>query len=590
MLQPAPTSSLDQRPEPLIQFDKVSYTYPGGEKPALRNISLTIGRGEIIGVIGPTGAGKSTFCLALNGIVPQFFGGEFHGSVHVAGLDTIDTPTSSLAHKTGMVFEDPETQIIATTVEDEVAFALENLQIPTPEIARRVREALQAVGLAGQERKHPANLSGGQKQRLSIASALALSSEIIVLDEPTSQLDPVATAEVFSILQGLNAERGLTVIVASHASEELAQISNRVLMLSEGSIVLEGSPGFVFGNPDALGELHVRPPDIVRTFRWLAKAHGPSTGVAPAPLPVTLEAAIDAGRTLPATWAPAAIDSQSAKRPDAAPALTVEGLTHVYPDGTRALKGVDLTVAQGEFLGIVGRNGSGKSTLVRHFLQLLSPSSGTVRVAGEDVAGLKVAELARRIGYVSQNAHQQIFCDTVSAEVGFAPSMMKWPKPQTAAAVDKALAAMELGWAADRHPMSLSRGDRLRVAIAAVLALEPQILIFDEPTTGQDWRGALAILEMLRTLNRLGKTTVLITHHLYLLPGFVERLVVMDGGRIVQEGPLRDVFYEIPALKKAGLVPPQTVRFAETVPSLHRLKPLGPDDLAQLLGLSQVAA
>ncbi len=221
---------------------------------------------------------------------------------------------------------------------------------------------------------------------------------------------------------------------------------------------------------------------------------------------------------------------------------------------------------------------------------MLSPSSGTVRVAGEDVAGLKVAELARRIGYVSQNAHQQIFCDTVSAEVGFAPSMMKWPKPQIAAAVDKALAAMELGWAADRHPMSLSRGDRLRVAIAAVLALEPQILIFDEPTTGQDWRGALAILEMLRTLNRLGKTTVLITHHLYLLPGFVERLVVMDGGRIVQEGPLRDVFYEIPALKKAGLVPPQTVRFAETVPSLHRLKPLGPDDLAQLLGLSQVAA
>src|SRR5262245_54712617 len=188
----------------------------------LTDIDLSIRRGEIIGIVGATGAGKTTLCLAMNGIVPQFFGGEFFGSVHIAGLDAIETPTSRLAHKVGMVFEDPDTQITATTVAEEVAFALENLKVPTPEIARRVGDALKVVGLAGHEAKHPAILSSGQKQRLSIASALALSPDIIVLDEPTSQLDPVATAEVFAILERLNREGGLTVVVATHASEELA--------------------------------------------------------------------------------------------------------------------------------------------------------------------------------------------------------------------------------------------------------------------------------------------------------------------------------------------------------------------------------
>ncbi|PDQ21924.1 ABC transporter [Mesorhizobium sanjuanii] len=580
----------DERAEaPLIRFDNVSYRYPGADRPALDKISLTIGRGEIVGVIGPTGAGKTTFCLALNGIVPQFFGGEFYGSVHIAGLDAIETPTSRLAELVGMVFEDPETQITATTVEGEVAFALENLKVPTPEIVRRVGEALKAVGLAGQETRHPANLSGGQKQRLSIAAALALSSDIIVLDEPTSQLDPVASAEVFAILLKLNRENGLTVVIASHASEELAEIADRVLLISDGKVAAEGPPETVFAATDMLAEHRVRPPDIVRSFEVLVRdatnSGAPGRRKPPA-LPVTLSAAEAAIKAYPPTVSLPATAPMETQRDvsKAGVALTVEGLTHIYPDGTQALRGVDLTVANGEFLGIVGRNGSGKSTLVRHFLHLLSPSSGAVRVGGEDVSTLKVSELAQRIGYVSQNAHAQVFCDTVAKEVGFALSMMKRPKADIDAAVSRSLTAMDLAQAADQHPMSLSRGDRLRVVIAAVLALEPEILIFDEPTTGQDWRGSLAILDMLRTLNRMGKTVVLITHHLYLLPGYVDRLVVMDGGRIVGDGTLRDVFYDNSAMEAAGLVPPQTVRFAGHVPALGVARPLGPDDLAAMLG------
>ncbi|MBZ9675489.1 ABC transporter ATP-binding protein [Mesorhizobium sp. ES1-1] len=566
---------------PLIRFDGVTYRYPGAARPALDAISLTINRGEIVGIIGPTGAGKTTLCLALNGIVPQFFGGEFFGSVHINGLDAIDTPTSRLAKLVGMVFEDPETQITATTVEGEVAFALENLKVPTPQMAVRVREALDAVGLAGQEARHPANLSGGQKQRLSIAAALALSSDIIVLDEPTSQLDPVAAGEVFAILRRLNRDNGLTVIVTSHASEELAEIADRILLVSDGKVVAEGPPAQVFAETRMLAEHRVRPPDIVRSFEALARATHHRKPLAA--LPVTLAAAEQAIAANPLPFSLPAVPGDAPRDHSVGSALTVEGLTHVYPDGTQALLGIDLTVAPGEFLGIVGRNGSGKSTLVRHFLGLLSPTSGAVRVGGEDIAGLKISDLARRIGYVSQNAHAQLFCDTVAKEVGFALSMMRKPQAEIDATVARSLADMDLGWAAGHHPMALSRGDRLRVVIAAVLALQPPILIFDEPTTGQDWRGSLAILDMLRTLNQKGKTVVLITHHLYLLPGYVSRMVVMNGGRIVRQGGLRDVFHDGPAMASAGLVPPQTVRFAEHVTGLSAARPLGPDDLAAML-------
>jgi energy-coupling factor transporter ATP-binding protein EcfA2 len=481
-----------------------------------------------------------------------------------------------------MVFEDPDTQITSTNVAEEVAFALENLKVPTLEIGRRVSAALSMVGLSGLEAKHPANLSGGQKQRLSIASALALSPEIIVLDEPTSQLDPLATAEVFAILDKLKRQKGLTVVIASHASEELAEIADRILLLARGRIIAEGSPAAVFSQTAKLKSQKVRPPDIVRSFEVLAQSS--AKGSMPEPFPVTMAAARDAyvDRPLPVPSVPMASNT-SPSATTSAPVLAVNRLTHLYPDGTQALRGVDFRVTQGEFLAIAGRNGSGKSTLVRHFLGLLAPTSGTVRVGGSDIADLKVSDLARKIGYIPQNAHQQIFCDTVGKEVGFALSMMGRPKGESDARVAHALQSMDLTWASDRHPISLSRGDRLRVVIAAVLALEPQILIFDEPTTGQDWRGAMAFVDMLRTLNKRGNTIVLITHHLYLLPGFAERLVVMDAGRIALDGSLRDVLYDREGLDAAGLVPPQTVRFAEEFPGLRPLRPLGPDDLAHLL-------
>ncbi len=572
----------DGRLAPVVSFDHVAYAYPGVEGRTLDGLDLTISSGEFVGMIGATGAGKSTLCMTLNGIVPQFFGGTFFGSVRIGGLDTLETETNRLAAFVGMVFEDPETQITATTVEGEVAFALENLRVPTTEMRVRVDEALRAVGLAGLERKHPARLSGGQKQRLAIAAALALSPDLIVLDEPTSQLDPVGTRDVFALLRRLNRERGITIIVATHASEELAATATRILLLSGGRIVRDGTPEAVLGDVELLRENNVRPPDIAQAFAAVAERLDPATRPA---APVTLEAA-------PAAFAALRPDFTAAGDPEAdrpvrhgAPVLEADGVSHVYPDGTAALRGVDLAIRRGEFVALAGRNGCGKSTLIKHFLHLLSPTAGTVRVDGSDVAGLKISELARRIGYVAQNAHQQLFCESVREEVSFALKLMKRPKGEIDAAVHYALTALQLVDLADRHPAALSRGDRLRVAIAATLASGPDMLVFDEPTTGQDWRGALAILDICRRLNGLGKTVLLVTHHLYLLAGYAQRLVVMAQGRVGLDGPLADVLYAGPTLEAASLTPPQTVSFASTIESLTLpgRRPLSPAALASLV-------
>ncbi|CCQ68266.1 ABC transporter ATP-binding protein [Crocosphaera watsonii WH 0402] len=247
-------------------LDKVSYFYPNSKEPVLRDISLEVYQGEFLGIIGPTGAGKTTLCLTLNGIVPQFYGGRFFGYVTVAGLDTLKHPVSHLAGYVGAVFDDPETQLISTSVENEIAFALENLCIDREEIISRIPRVLEAVRLEGTEHKHPQELSGGQKQRLAIAAALALQPRLLILDEPTSQLDPVGTMEVFSTVKELNKELGTTIVMVSHAAEEMAEFSDRLILLSEGEVIATGKPQEIYSEIDLLERHDLRPPQVAETF------------------------------------------------------------------------------------------------------------------------------------------------------------------------------------------------------------------------------------------------------------------------------------------------------------------------------------
>jgi energy-coupling factor transporter ATP-binding protein EcfA2 len=569
-------------PERIISIDNLSYQYPRSPGLVLRDINLSVDRGEFLGIVGPTGAGKTTLCLALNGIVPQFYGGRFYGRVAVAGLDTVDTPIHLLAQHVAIVFQDPETQLIANTVEDEVAFGLENVRVPPEEMQRRIQWALAAVRLDGMQSKHPSELSGGEKQRLAIASALAVEPDVLILDEPTSQLDPLGSQEVFATVRELNLELGITIIMASHASEELAEFAQRVALLSDGELVDVDSPERIFAKPGLLGEYAVRPPQVTQFYLTLA-----DRGLGPPTVPVTLDGAITTFGGMRAAIEVTSLSASTgnAPAPQSPIALSALDVEHIYPDGTKALDGVTLDVREGEYVVIVGQNGAGKTTLVKHFLHLLEPSAGTVLLDGQDVKDIQVSEIAQRVGFVAQNPDTQIFNTTVEAEVGFALRNLGIEGAKLAERVDKSLDQMGLSHLRTWHPLSLAKGDRARVVIAAVLAMQPDVLIFDEPTTGQDYLGARRILDVSRQLHQAGKTIIVITHHLYLMPGYAERVVVMGKGITLLDAPIRQAFHETELLQRSFLAPPQIVQFAHWIAASRgmELPVLNPEELASCI-------
>ena len=588
---PCPAGRVSERsvqgaPPPVAVLDRVSYLYPHSDRPALSNISLEIRRGEFLGLIGPTGAGKTTLCLALNGVVPQFYGGRFFGRATVAGLDSLDHPISRLARHVAVVFEDPETQITATSVENEIAFALENLCVPRDEILKRIAWALEAVRLEGTEKRPPHTLSGGEKQRLAIASALALCPDLLVLDEPTSQLDPVGTQEVFATVRELNRTLGLTVVMASHAAEEMAEFADRIAVLDRGEIVQVGPPDEVYADGVRLAQLHLRAPQVAETF---ALARG--KGLSVPRIPVRLEEGIALVRDLSRQptgqqgACPEGIPGPASPGTGGAPLLSVRDLHYTYRDGPEALKGITLDLHAGEYVLLVGQNGAGKSTLVKHFLGLLRPAQGQVLLAGTDTRTLKVSDLARRIGYVAQNPDHQIFTATVEEEVGFALRHLGLSERQVRAAVDESLAAMGLSDVRDRHPLALPRGDRARVVVAAILAMAPEVIVFDEPTTGQDYRGAQAILDVSRRLHEQGKTMIVVTHHLYLMADVAQRVIVMGEGTVLLDAPTREAYHAADLLALTHLVPPQAVLLAMALAG-----PAGVERPCPLLTPSEVAS
>jgi energy-coupling factor transporter ATP-binding protein EcfA2 len=542
-------------PDVIASLEQLSYMYPRSPDPVLVEISLEIRKGEFLGVIGPTGAGKTTFCLALNGIVPQFYGGRFFGSVTVAGLDCLENPISKMATHVGVVFDDPETQLISTSVENEIAFALENLLVPREEIIARIQRVLNAVRLEGTEKKHPAELSGGQKQRLAIAAALAVQPDLLVLDEPTSQLDPVGAQEVFATVRELNKELGMTIVMSSHAAEELAEYSDRILLLSKGSMAALGTPDEIFDKIDLLIQNDLRPPQVASTFYLIGKKH-----VQVDRIPVRMNEGIALLKKVAKECAvkppqmPPELSYGSGR-----PLLSVKDLKHTYPDGTEALHGISFDIREGEYVLIIGQNGAGKSTLVKHFLNLLKPTDGSVKVDGVETSQLSVSALARRIGYVAQNPDNQIFNASVGEEVSFALKNLGFSKQEVEERSVESLESMGLLEVRDRHPLSLPKGDRARVVIAAILAMKPEVIIFDEPTTGQDYRGARYILDISRKLHEMGKTIIVITHHLYLMPEYAERVLVMGKGTLLLDASIREAYHDIELLKSTFLAPPQAV-------------------------------
>ncbi|HQA69241.1 MAG TPA: ATP-binding cassette domain-containing protein [Aggregatilineales bacterium] len=548
----------------MIRVESLRYRYPpltpGGEwTTALDNVSFVVPRGTCLAVTGPNNAGKSTLMLAVAGLAPRLTSGHLEGQIVVAGHDAQAAPPGALADAIGLVLQDPSGQLFNPSVEEEVAWGLENLGLPPAEMRERIAWALDAVGLADVPlTQPPQSLSGGQQKRLALAAALALRPQILVLDEPSGGLAPAARAEMVEVLADLRARSGLTLLLAESDPSVIAALADEVLVLDGGRVTAHGSPREIY---PALSRQPGSPVPVPPASRFAATANE-RPGLDLTCL-TAAEAVEQAGRyplgecPPPSSPAPAAPAD-----PAAPPAIQLEGVAFAYDPARPVLRGIDLTVRPGEFVALTGDNGAGKTTFARHLIGLLTPTRGTVTIAGLRTSQHRIGEIARVVGFAYQNPELQIFSPTVREEVAFGPRNLGLRGAALDEAVEAALCRFGLEAIAEHPPAALSFSDRRMVALASIAAMRTPILVLDEPTVGLDAVGQARVLAWLAERHREGATVLLITHDMELAARSAQRLLVLDAGRIIADGPPGEVFTRPDVLRTAALEPPFAVRFA----------------------------
>jgi len=530
----------------IISLKDVTFSYKGSKRRALDGITLNVKQGECVAILGPTGAGKSTLACVMNGTAPRFMDGSLAGDVTVDGLVPAKVGTAQMASRVGLVFGDPDTQLFGMTVEEDVAFGPANLGLGYESIMERVGKSIGDMRLAGLERRAPHRLSGGQKQATAIAGVYAMLPKIMVLDEPTSMLDPEGKARVFAIVRMLKEQLGVTVVLIEQEVDDILTLADRVFVMRSGKFVLSGTPREVFGRVEELRQAGVRVPQIVEFGTLIGAAETPFTieeAISAAPASASVNEA--------ATPAAAPRASRAAQADPVVEAVDVE---FTYPGGARALDGVNVTVGRGDFVAIVGQNGAGKTTLTRHFNGLLRPSSGDIRVLGLSAQGVPTIELCRHVGYVFQNPDEQLFCTSVQEELRFGPTNIGVDPHVTSQRVEEILGDIGLTKYREVWPKYLTKGERQRLALASVVAMDPDVLIVDEPTTGLDWVESLQILDYLERLRKeQKKTIIIITHDMNIVSLYAKRVVVMARGRVVGDGTAREIFSQPDLMELACL-------------------------------------
>ena len=560
----------------IIEIKNCSYQYPDSPEPALRHIDLEIERGSFVAVLGHNGSGKSTLAKLMNAILLPT-----EGQVLVSGMDTADEAhILDIRSTVGMVFQNPDNQMVANVVEDDVAFAPENLGVPSAEIRRRVDEALKTVGMYDFRLHAPHLLSGGQKQRVAIAGVIAMQPDCIVLDEPTAMLDPAGRQEVISTAHRLCREKGITVVLITHHMNECVD-ADRVLVMTEGQFIADGSPEDVFSQVELLQDAGLTVPDTTALLYSLNK----SGFQLPLRALRVEECARAIADSLPKNIPTAAADS-ARQTPSADPALApkeghlrVSALTHTYSVGTPfervAVADVDLALPRGALVGLIGHTGSGKSTLIQHLNGLLKPTKGSILLEEQDIHGSKalLRDARFRVGLVFQYPEYQLFEETVFRDIAFGPKNMGLSEKEIEERVREAARFTGVSEETfERSPLELSGGQKRRVAIAGVIAMRPEVLVLDEPTAGLDPRGRESILGNILDYHRqTGSTVVLVTHSMEDIARFADRLIVMNQAHLVMDGSPEAVFSHAPQLREMGLAVPESTEIAQ------RLRALGVD-------------
>ena len=586
----------------LIEVKDLKYRYPGTTQLALDGVSFTVEKGEFIGIAGENGAGKSSLSQALLGLIPQFYKGAYGGSVTVCGMDARSTPVSELCRHVGLVFQNPFNQLSGAkdTVYDEVGYGLQNLGFPPEEIRTRVESVLRCFGIWEYRDRNPFDLSGGQLQRVAICSVLAMKPDVLILDEPTSQLDPEGSEEVFHTVDELT-KMGITIIMIEQKIEKLAGYCDRVLLMHQGRVVDYDTPRRIFSRED-LYDLGVNPPAYTRFARANAlvfedgtlpvthaetlervKASGAdratliaslrtmTAGVqmeSATPQPVAAQPA-RAGVDAAAAAASASTSSDHASEAAGAADATfqVKDLRFSYVKGREVLHGLNLALDHRP-TAIIGQNGAGKTTLVRVLKGLLKPDSGEIRYQGENLETKTVAELASRVGYVFQNPDDQIFKYKVLEEVRFGPLNIGMSPQEAEASAHEALRMVGLDEKAGENPYDLELSDRKMVAIASVLAMNTDVIILDEPTIAQSWNDREKIREIIQAKAAEGKLVIAILHDMDFVASSFARVIAMAHGEILADDTPAEIFRNHPVLEKAALAAPPLYELLEELDAM----------------------
>ncbi|MFL5807685.1 MAG: ABC transporter ATP-binding protein [Roseiflexaceae bacterium] len=546
-----------EHPEPIIHFTDFSCGYDPEGPPILRHIDLAIRPGEFVLLVGQSGSGASTLGMCLNGIIP-FVQGWTEGALTVGGIDVLGSRVAELATRVGIVFQDVDGQLTNLYVRDEVMFGPENLMLPVEDVVRRAQEALDFVGAAAYQDRFVFELSGGQKQKVVIAAVLAMEPDILFFDEPTANLDPSSSSDVFRFLARLKAA-GRTIIIAEYKMDELTSLADRMIVLGDGQVVFDGAPRDLLRRHGS--ELQDRWGLWIPQAAELELLLRQRKGLYAEPFPIHAEEAIAAySRYQFATQAqPAVPGTAGAPRHEAL--IRAEHVTYRYSDGTQALSDVSVEVRAGEILAIVGPNGSGKTTLSKHFVGLLKPAAGSVSVFGKPTATTSTRELTRSIGYVFQYPEHQFVKDRVEDEIAFSLQILGCDPAEIRARVQEVLAIFGLEGMEQRHPYSLSGGEKRRLSVATMVIIRPPILLLDEPTFGQDRRNTEKMMDAVFAATAAGdqnhrSSIVLVTHDMKLVARYATRVIAMHQGRVAFDGPPSALFEDRELLTKVNLEDP----------------------------------
>lgn len=569
---PAAAGTAAAGPTMLVRVRDLAITHEGASRPAPASVSFDISPGDVVLLLGPSGSGKSTLSLALNGLIPHALPADVQGGVEVGGDDTRETTVAALSTRVGMVFQDPDAQLVTGTLLDEVAFGPENLRMPAAEVLARAESALRRVGLWERRAENPDRLSGGGRQRLAIACALAMGSPLLVLDEPTANLDPRGIEEVYAALADVVAEGDRAILLIEHNLDAAVGFVDRVVVLDQdGHLAADGSVDDV---------LRRRAEELHATGVWLpvsalAALRLRRAGLHLDPLPLTpaeLRTALESEATSVSVAAP----EPPTTAPASSPLIEVRGLT-LRRGRAPVLHDVDLTVDAGEFVAVVGANGAGKTTLIQAIAGVIPPPRGTVRVGDLDVGRSESRRLSSRIGFVFQNPEHQFIAHTVYDEIAHGMRLRHVSDREVRERTTALLERFGLIEKATSHPFLLSGGQKRRLSVGTALVTGAPVLVLDEPTFGQDRARADELLSLLRELNDEGTTIIVVTHDMQLVTEYAHRTIVMADGRIVRSGTTADVFADDDLIERAGLRPPplrQALRGLSQHPELARVSRL----------------